>query len=171
MKSCTRKHIISSLKLKYYTLPKFVLLICVIAFNSQLSATTRNAATEADFNAAYTSSASSDIINLTSNIVLTTYQNIAKNITIEGNGFYISVLQPGLDDNGLAVTSPSTFRAFLIAANITVTINNLTIKGGGISTGYGGAIYVTSGGTLKLNSCVVSNSRNSSSGYFLFQVI
>jgi len=162
MKRSTLKHILTNLKQKHFTLAIFVLLVCVIASTQKANgATTYNAATEAEFNTAYASSVSGngDIINITSNIVITSTKTIAKSITINGNSNTISVLKPGLDNNGLLVTNASTFRAFSITTSASVTINNLTIKGGAIS-GNGGAIDVATGCILKLNSCVITNSRS-----------
>ena len=161
MKSRKIKHIFANLKQKYISLAMFVLSICLVGFTGQVTATTRNAASEADFNTAYTSSVAGDIINLSSNITFTSEKTISKTITINGNSFTLSVVVPGLDDNGLALSGASNYRVFTVAANTNLTINNLTMKGGAISYGYGAAINVSSAGILYLNSCVLSNSSNS----------
>jgi len=126
--------------------------------------TTRNAGTEAEFNTAYTNSTTGDIINITSNIVITGEKTLSKTITINGNGFTITVPNPGLNDMGVFNTSPSTFRVFNISGSVTLSINQLTIKGGSVSggnmdAGCGGAITVALGCTLHLNNCIVCNSR------------
>jgi len=163
MKSRKIKHIFANLKQKYISLAMFVLSICIVGFTGQVSATTRNAASEADFNTAYTSSVAGDIINLSSNIIFTSEKTISKTITINGNSFTIAVPVLGLDDNGLALSGASNYRVFTVSASVTLTINNLNLKGGAISSGYGAVINVSLSGALYLNNCVLSNSSNPNS--------
>jgi len=137
-----------------YALAAFLLII----FSSGAYAVTIPAATEAAFDAALSSYVAGDIISLTNNIVVTSEKIISKSITINGNGYTMSVPNPGLDDMGrFNSVTPSAFRVFTVSTSYTVTMNNLTIKGGLVNGDFGGAIYVY--GTLHLNSCVVSNSR------------
>lgn len=149
---------------KHFMLAKLLLLFCIIIFPSSIYAITHNVGTEAEYNTAYTASTGGDVINITNNIVVTSMKTIAKTVTIEGNGFSISVLNTGLDAMGLFNASASAFRVFTISPGVSVTINNLTIKGGALTSGYGGAISVSATCSLKLNNCIVSNSRNTSSG-------
>ena len=142
----------------------FATLFCIL-FAHNILAATRNAGTEATFLDAYTNSATSnDIISLTNNIVVTSELLLDKNITINGNGYTISVPNPGLDDMGKFTTGASEFRVFTISHGFTVIMNNLTIKGGNLTYGNGGAIQVMSTAILNLNNCIISNSRNSYSG-------
>ncbi len=130
--------------------------------STNLHAVTRNAGTEAAFLSAYSSSATSnDVISLTNNIVVTSELLLDKNITINGNGYTISVPNPGLDDMGKFTAGASAFRVFTINTAKEVILNNMTIKGGNINDGHGGAIQVLSTAILHLNSCIISNSRNS----------
>jgi hypothetical protein len=154
MKSHKHKHIFSNLKQKHFSLAKFVLVICFLASIHQANGATYNAATEAEFDIAYAKSDNGDIINIISNIVITSPKTITISVTINGNGNIISVLKPGIDDNGLPVADASDYRVFFITGTPTVTINNLTIKGGSWYN-----VFVQQLCTLKLNSCIISNSR------------
>ncbi len=137
-------------------------LMCVLI---GVNATSRNASTETEFNTAVSNSIAGDIINFTDNIVVTGEKFLSKSITINGNGFSISVMNPGLDDMGRFNASPSTYRVATISGtSITVTMNDLTIKGGSILTGLGGGLLVSAGSILHLNNCVVCNSQNPISG-------
>ncbi len=100
-----------------------------------------------------------DVIEITNDFVVTDATLITSylTLTINGNGYTISVPTPGLDEMGRLNDSPSSFRVFRILSSANCTINDLTIKGGKTSTG-GGAIWNYSG-TLTLNRCVISNSR------------
>ncbi len=142
------------------------LLLC-FAF-SGLTQTTYNAGNETQLNTAISSAVSGDIINLTTDIVITGEKLISgKSITINGNGYTISVPVTGLDDQGKVNTSASNFRVFNLAGSgSSYTINDLTIKGGSITTpgpspylAAGGAVLVQIGVTLRMNRSVISNSR------------
>ena len=136
--------------------------ICMICFMlpAAASATTRDAGTYAQLTTAINSSANSgDIINITANIVVTAEIGISKSLTFNGNGYTITVTNPGLDEMGRFNSSASTWRVFYFSGG-TSTINNLTIKGGNVSSA-GGAIYISASAILTLNNCTVSNSRTS----------
>ena len=143
-------------------------LLLVLVFSSVLklgiAQTTRNAGTEAEFTTAYNNSATNDIINLTNNIVITAEKPLSKSIVINGNNYTMTVPNPGLDDMGRFNASASAFRVFSVSGSVTVTINNLTMMGGYIASGSGGAISVGSGTTLRLNHCNVINSRSNGGG-------
>ena len=145
-----------------HALAAFLLLI----FSSGVyAATTYPVATETAFINALNSSVAGDIISLTNNIVVTSEKIISKSITINGNGYTMSVPNPGLDDMGRFNNSASTFRVFTVSTGYNVTMNNLTIKGGNIPSGRsGGAIYVLNTATLHINSCIITNSRSVTSG-------
>ena len=141
-----------------YALAAFLL---IIFSSGAYAATTFPVGTEAAFTSALGSSVAGDIISLTNNIVVTSEKIISKSITINGNGYTMSVPNPGLDDMGrFNSVTPSAFRVFTVSASYNVTMNNLTIKGG--LTSICGAIYVD--GILHLNNSIVSNSRGSGSG-------
>ncbi len=143
-----------------------LLIFLAILFSNTASwaQTTRYAGTYTELTTAVTASVNNDIINITQDIVVSGAVTINKSIVINGNGYAISVPNPGLDDMGRFNGSPSGFRVFSITTSSTdVSINNLTIKGGYLS-GSGGAISVSSSTTLRMDNCVVSNSRASSGG-------
>ncbi len=122
-----------------------------------LAQTTRDVANYSELTTAITNAANGDIINFTTNIVITNQITISgKTLTFQGNGNEISVPRPGLDDMGRYNSSPSTFRVFQLLSGANVTINNLTIKGGAVSTG--GAINAANGTTLRVNNSIISNS-------------
>ncbi len=104
---------------------------------------------------------SGDVVEIQNNIVISAQISISKTITINGNGNSISVQTPGVDDNGVNNTSPSTHRLFSVTGNsITVTLNNIRLRGGDIM---GGCIYNTAK-DLVLNRVILSNGRNSMPG-------
>lgn len=143
----------------YYFLLPILLLYSSIAYTQ----TTRYAGTDAELTAAITASVANDIINITGDIVVTAEVSLNKSLVINGNGYTVSVPNPGLDDMGRFNTTTSSFRVFNTSTSGTdVTINDLTIKGGYVSTG--GAISVPASTTLRLENCIVSNSRATSGG-------
>lgn len=112
---------------------------------------------EAELDAALTASVNEDVIAFLNDIVITSQKTISgKTITINGQGYELSVPRPGLDDMGRFNSSPSNFRVFQLSSTANVTINNLTLKGG-VPNSNGGAILVNSGTTLNINNSVVSN--------------
>lgn len=146
------------------TLPALVVACLFLVFHLQAQ-TTRTAGTHTALTSAIFSSADGDIISITNDIVLTSEIAIAKTLTINGNGYAIAVEVTGLDESGKFNSSPSDFRVFVLSGSgKTVTINNLSISGGYISDGSGGAITVAAGHTLKINNSTISNSRAGSAG-------
>jgi hypothetical protein len=137
------------------------LFISCIMVSGSFAQTTRNAGTYSELVTAISNSAASgDIINFTANIVITSTVSISKSLTIIGNGYTLTVPVPGLNEMGGYNASPSGFRVLITSGSNSITINNLTIKGGFVSGDYGGAIYINDNNTtLKLNNCVISNSR------------
>ena len=124
---------------------------------SRAYAATRNASTYAELTSAITSSSDGDTINITKDIINTGEMTISKALTIEGNGHTISVPIPGLDESGIYSVNPSTWRVFNISASgKTVTIQNMTIKGGSTSSS-GAGIWNNSGTTLKLTGVTIAN--------------
>ena len=84
-------------------------------------------------------------ISVNGQIVITT------NIDINGSGAGNLTIQN-------IATPSATSRIFDITAGDVVTISGVTLSGGGVSTGDGGAIRTA--GTLTLNDCVVANNVN-----------
>jgi len=124
--------------------------------------TAYQACTFTELTNAITASTDGDTINVNCDIIATAVTAISKNLVINGNGYTISVPVPGLDNLGIYSVSPSAFRVFTFSGSKTITINNLTIKGG--STSDGGAINISSTNVIKLNNCTVSNSLSSTGG-------
>ena len=127
-------------------------------------ATTRSASTETELRAAIVAAATGDTINLTADIVLTSSQlAISKALTIDGHGYTISVAKPGVTEAGANAISPSPFRAFELTGAVTITLNNMRIKGGNTQ---GAAVRVSAATTAILDGVTISNSRNSTAaGY------
>ncbi|MFK7921227.1 MAG: T9SS type A sorting domain-containing protein [Bacteroidia bacterium] len=142
----------------------YLLLLLLLLYSSMVfSQTTRYVGTYGELTTAISASVANDIINITGDIVVTAEVSLNKSLIINGNDYTISVPNPGLDDMGRFNTTTSSFRVFSITtASTIVTMNDLTIKGGYVTTG--GAINVSSSTTLKMNNCIVSNSRASSGG-------
>lgn len=146
------------------TLPALAVACLFLVFHLQAQ-TTRIAGTYAALTNAITASSDGDIINITNDIVVTAEVAIAKTITINGNGFTVTVPVTGLDESGKFNSSPSNFRVFTLSGSgKATTINNLSISGGYIATGSGGAISVATGHTLKVNNSTISNSRAGTAG-------
>lgn len=144
-------------KLKKQELLAFLLLFCTTFLAAQ---TTRNVSNSSELTTAISSSAVGDIINITTDIVVSGEVLISgKTIIIEGNGHEISVPRPGLDDMGRYNSSPSGFRVFQLSSGANVTLNDVTIKGGAVS--FGGAINAANGTTLRVNNSIISNSLSS----------
>jgi len=136
---------------------KLVFLSLMLFITSlMLGQTVRNAANHTELVNAISASTTGDIVNITNNIVVSGQITINKTITIEGNGFTLTVPRPGLDEMGRFNSNPSNFRV-LYQTGGTLTINDLTLKGGSI-TASGACISIDSGATLKLNRSIVSNS-------------
>jgi uncharacterized repeat protein (TIGR02543 family) len=120
-----------------------------------------NVGTSSELTSAITAASAGDTISLTSDIVVSSQVTISKSITIDGNGYTISVPKPGVSEAGANQGDASTFRVFNLSGSNTITIQNIKIKGGnaqgaGINVGFG-TIAVADGVTI-------SNSRNSSGG-------
>lgn len=126
--------------------------------------TTRPVGTYAALTNAISLSSDGDIISITNNIVVTAAVSNSKTITINGNGHTISVPVTGLDESGKFNTGASNFRVFNLTTAKTTTINNLTISGGYVTPGTGGAIAVGSGHTLKINNSTIRDSRADNGG-------
>lgn len=123
--------------------------------------TTRFASNYTELVNAVSASVDNDAIDITNNIVVTAEVALNKTITINGNGYYITVPVNGISDAGIQNTLPSAFRVFNHnAAGKTITINNLTIKGGNI---VGSCLQITNG-VARLNNVTISNGRGGSAG-------
>ncbi|HRQ51396.1 MAG TPA: hypothetical protein PLR74_12710, partial [Agriterribacter sp.] len=146
------------------TLPALAVACLFLVFHLQAQ-TTRTAGTHTALTDAISLSADGDIISITNDIVVTSEIAIAKTLTINGNGYSIAVAVTGLDESGKFNSSPSNFRVFTLSGSgKTTIINNLSISGGYIIDGSGGAISVAAGHTLKINNSTISNSRAGTAG-------
>jgi hypothetical protein len=125
------------------------------------AATTFNVATSAQLTAAMSNAVDGDIIAFTGNIVVSGQVTVNKSVTLSGNGFTISVPIPGVSDSGANNSGASAFRVFNVSASKSVTIQNLTIKGGNVQ---GAGVYNPAGATVTLVGVTISNCRNIVSG-------
>ena len=131
---------------------------------SVLHAATLPVSNETELNAALASAAESgDTISVLADIVVTGTKTLSKNLTIEGNGYAISVPQPGLDAAGISNPSASPFGVFrtISGTPVSVTIRNLSITGGNAT---GAGIDNAVGSTLTLIGVALTNNRNAASG-------
>ena len=97
-----------------------------------------------------------DVITITLELVITESMTINGYNAATGNNVTVQVTAPGT----------STWRVFNInAPGKTITLNNMTIKGGDISgnfnapAGDGGGIFINDCSTLNINYCTISNSK------------
>jgi len=118
---------------------------------------------QTELDAALASVANDGVIVFTNNIVVTGAKTVNnKRITIDGQGYELSVPRPGLDNSGRINTSPSLFRLFTFAGTQPIKLRNLTLKGGSFNSG--GAINNGAGTPLTLENCIISNSLSSNGG-------
>lgn len=125
------------------------------------AATTFNVATSAQLTAAMSNAVDGDIIAFTGNIVVSGQVTVNKSVTLSGNGFTISVPIPGVSDSGANNSGASAFRVFNVSASKSVTIQNLTIKGGNVQ---GAGVYNPATATVTLVGVTISNCRSSAAG-------
>ncbi|WP_138275920.1 InlB B-repeat-containing protein [Rhodoluna limnophila] len=111
--------------------------------------------------AAVTNALDGDVIELANDIVHTERLTISKAITIDGNGFTLSVTTPGVDSSGLNAVSPSTYGMFNVTTANEATFKDLTVMGGNYSSG---AITIAAGAKLKVQNMKLERSRNSAGG-------
>lgn len=97
-------------------------------------------------NAISTSNNPADIIYLENNIVVNSEITISKSLIINGQGFTISVPEPGLTEAGIINANASDFRVFLLNGSNTIAIKNITIKGGTLDSNN----YWTGGSGIKI---------------------
>jgi len=132
----------------------------IVGTNAQ---TTYDVGDYAELTAAITASADDDIINFTDNIIIDAEISVTKALVFNGNDFTISVPITGLTDDGVFADSPSSFRVFGFNVPLkTIFVNDLTIKGGSVSSGSG--IYVYTNTTVKISETTISNCKSTSGG-------
>lgn len=125
-----------------------------------VSATT-NVGTSSELASAITAATPGDTVSLTSDIVVSSQVTISKSITVDGNGYTISVPKPGVSEAGANQGDASAFRVFNLSGSNTITIKNIKIKGGNAQ---GAGINVGSGTTAVVDGVTLSNSRFSAGG-------
>lgn len=128
-----------------------------------LAQTVRNVATEAQLRAAIEASAPGDVVNLSSDIVVTAEVVLDTALTIQGNGHRITVPVPAFDDAGLRNPGASPHRVFRIMEQGDVHLDRLEIRGGDIQgdvEGGGGGAIAVNRGTLRLSHSTISHSRS-----------
>jgi uncharacterized repeat protein (TIGR02543 family) len=135
----------------------------LVANQSVHAATVSGITTKSALVTAIASATAGDTLVLGSDIIVdTSAVNIAKNVTIDGNGYTVTVPNRGVLDDGTNSTSASNWSVFTFTTGATgATIRNMTIKGGNASTG---AVNVAAGLTVTIQSCTISNSRNNFGG-------
>lgn len=111
------------------------------------------------------SGAGADILNLNSDVILTTVNNnangsnglpsIVSDVTINGNGHTIE------RDSALTCSPPvdpnHDFRIFHVASSGTLTLNEVTVRNGGCTQGGAG---IFNGGTVNLNDSTIAENTN-----------
>ena len=127
-----------------------------------VNAATSEVSTFAQLKAAVvTNAVDGDLIKLTSDIIATERLTISKAITIDGQGFSLSVTTPGVSESGLNESAPTAHGLFTVTSSNMVEIKNLSMMGGNTTNG---AIGVSAGAKLKLNTVKLERSRSSTSG-------
>ncbi|MBO1679617.1 InlB B-repeat-containing protein [Bittarella massiliensis (ex Durand et al. 2017)] len=99
-----------------------------------------------------------EVIEVMEDIVLNAQIALTHSVSIQGNGFTVSVPVPGLLDSGVLNTADniSAFRAFAATAPQTsISLSNLKIIGGRME---GGGIYVAGGATVSLDRVTITRS-------------
>jgi uncharacterized repeat protein (TIGR02543 family) len=127
------------------------------------AATVTGLTTKSALVSAITAATAGDTLVLGSDIVVDSAAiGIAKNITIDGNGYTMTVPNVGVLDDGTNSTSASTWGVLAFTTGSSgATVRNLTIKGGNSSTG---AVNIGAGQSITIQSCNITNSRNSGGG-------
>lgn len=128
---------------------------------TQSSATTLTASNETTLLSAISAANTGDIVEFSSDIVVNAAVSISKAITLDGNGYTISVPRPGVTEAGANEASPSNFRVFTLSGSLTVALRDMTIKGGNAQ---GAGVYVSTGTTAQISGVRISNSRYAQGG-------
>ena len=122
--------------------------------------------------AAVTAAAENDVITVNGTINATNTGSgpnanfgvidITKNITIQGSNNTTDILNA----NSGGTDAPSTtHRIFIVQSGKTLTLKNLTLKGGQNTTGaFGGAITVTGSSTAELTDCIIEDCQANKGG-------
>lgn len=137
---------------------KTIFLIFILGAVKGFSQT--NVSTYSELTNAISNASSGAVISLTNDIVISAEISTNKTFTLNGNGYTLTVPVPGMNSQGKVNASASNFRVLKLTNGANVTVNHLTFKGGKVTTTnyQGGAIRVETGATVRLNSCVISDS-------------
>ena len=119
------------------------------------------------------SAASGDIIEIQNDLTTTTPSSgfsaitISKTLTINGNGYTITVPITGVSDAGInntgsgGTSTASTYRVLATSgSSVVITINDWKIKGGNIGSNGSGGCLLNSADKLVLNNVTISNGRS-----------
>jgi uncharacterized repeat protein (TIGR02543 family) len=140
----------------------FFVFLALTTFGQLAMAATFIASNEAQLSTALSSAAPGDTISLLGDIVVTSTKTLNMALTIEGNGYTISVPEPGLDAAGIKNPSASTFGVFRTSATaVTIDIRNLSIMGGQTR---GAGLYVEANASVTLTNVTVSNCASDAEG-------
>lgn len=128
--------------------------------------TVRNVATEAQLRAAIAASAPGDVVNLTSDIVVTPEVVLDTELTIQGNGHRITVPVPAFDDAGLPNLDATRHEVFRILPEGDVHIDRLEIRGGDTlqTVAFSGGAVTVDEGRLRMTRSTISHSRTEGDG-------
>jgi len=153
---------------------KISIFLSMWMFGTLAGQTTHYVRTFSDLTSKISSAASGDVIEIQNDLTTSSPASgfsavtISKTLTINGNGYTISVPVTGVTNGGInntgssGTSTASSYRVLETSgSSVTITINNWIIKGGNIgSNGAGGCIRNTAN-KLVLNDVTVSNGRSS----------
>lgn len=135
--------------------------------------TTYYVSTFSALNTTISSAASGDIIEIQNDLTTTSPASgysaltISKTLTINGNGYTITVPITGVSDAGInnsgsgGTPTASTYRVLnTTGSGVTITINDWKIKGGNIGINGSGGCVLNSADKLVLNNVTISNGRS-----------
>lgn len=145
------------------------------ALAASASAATVQVDTEAELRSAIAAAASGDTIELTADVVVTSEVVVDNRVlTIDGNGYALSVPVPGLTSSGVAAASPSAFRVLSITettGTTNVTLRDLVIRGGKIGTavsdgvqGRGAGVRVDTGAVARIVDTTITQGLSRTTG-------
>lgn len=148
----------------------FLLLISATTVSAQ---TTYYVSQFSNLQSTINGAASGDIIEIQNDLTTTTPASgfsaitISKTLTINGNGYTITVPVTGVSDAGInntgsgGTSTASTYRVLATSgSSVVITINDWKVKGGNIGSNGSGGCILNSADKLILNNVTISNGRS-----------
>lgn len=148
----------------------FFLLVSVATVSAQ---TTYYVSQFSNLQSTINGAASGDIIEIQNDLTTTTPASgfsaitISKTLTINGNGYTITVPVTGVSDAGInntgsgGTSTASTYRVLATSgSSVVITINDWKVKGGNIGANGSGGCILNSADKLILNNVTISNGRS-----------